>query len=113
MFCQQGFDQWLATIRIHLPHVSKPQATVLALWSLGMVLARSCALSAVSAVLAKGLKRKDQSVRQQLREWCGRAVAPRARSSQTARYGSLSCSLSPHVPYYNGSYTDGGSTYGS
>ena len=24
----------------HLPHLSKPQATVLALWSLGMVLAR-------------------------------------------------------------------------
>jgi hypothetical protein len=69
MFCQAGFDQWLTTIMQHLPHVSKPQATVLALWSLGMVLARSCALSAVSHLLATGLRRKEQTVRQQLREW--------------------------------------------
>src|ERR671937_259849 len=69
MFCQAGFDQWLTTIMQHLPHLSKPQATVLALWSFGMVLAHSCALSAVSHFLAKGLRRKEQTVRQQLREW--------------------------------------------
>ena len=69
MFCQAGFDQWRTTIMQHLPHLSKPQATVLALWSFGMVLACSCALSAVSHVLAKGMKRKEQTVRQQLREW--------------------------------------------
>jgi len=40
MFCQVGFDQWLCTITTHLPQLSKPQATVLALWSFGMVLAR-------------------------------------------------------------------------
>src|SRR5213593_272103 len=69
MFCQAGFDQWLTTIMQHLSHLSKPQATVLALWSFGMVLARSCALTAVSHVLAKGMQRKEQTVRQQLREW--------------------------------------------
>jgi hypothetical protein len=69
MFCQAGFDQWLTTIMPHLSPLSKPQATVLALWSFGMVLARSCALTAVSHLLAKGLKRKEQTVRQQLREW--------------------------------------------
>jgi len=69
MFCQAGFDQWLTTIMHHLPQLSKPQATVLALWSFGMVLARSCALTAVSHLLAKGLKRKEQTGRQQLREW--------------------------------------------
>jgi Transposase DDE domain len=69
MFCQAGFAQWLTTIMQHLPHLSKPQATVLALWSLGMVVARSCALTAVSHLLAKGLRRKEQTVRQQLREW--------------------------------------------
>ena len=46
MFCQAGFDQWLTTIMPHLSSLSKPQATVLAPWSFGMVLARSCALSA-------------------------------------------------------------------
>ena len=69
MFCQAGFDQWLTTIMQHLSPLSKPQATVLALWSFGMVLARSCALTAVSHMLAKGMKRKEQTVRQQLREW--------------------------------------------
>src|SRR6516165_6560866 len=69
MFCQAGFDQWRTTIMQHLPHLSKPQATVLALWSFGMVLARSCALTAVSHLLAKGMQRQEQTVRQQLREW--------------------------------------------
>jgi len=69
MFCQTSFDQWLSTLTTHLPHLSKPQATVLALWSFGMVLARSCALTAVSQMLAKGMQRNEQTVRQQLREW--------------------------------------------
>src|SRR5215831_12786393 len=68
MFCQAGFDQWLTTIMQHLSPLSKPQATVLALWSFGMVLARSCALTAVSHLLAKGMRRKEQTVRQQWRE---------------------------------------------
>jgi len=69
MFCQASFDQWLTTIMQHLSHLSKPQATVLALWSFGMVLARSCALTAVSHLLAAGMKRTEQTVRQQLHEW--------------------------------------------
>jgi hypothetical protein len=69
MFCQAGFDQWHDTIMQHLPQLSKPQARVLTLWSLGMVLSRSCALSAVTYLLAKGMRRKQQTVRQQLREW--------------------------------------------
>jgi hypothetical protein len=69
MFCQASFDQWQTTIMQHLSPLSKPQATVLALWSFGMVLARSCALSAGSHLLAQGMQRKEQTVRQQLREW--------------------------------------------
>ena len=67
MFCQAGFDQWLTTIMQHLSSLSTPQATVLALWSFGMVLARSCALSAVSSRLAEGMQRHAQTVRQRLR----------------------------------------------
>ena len=80
MFCQAGFDQWLTTIMQHLSHLSKPQATVLALWSFGMVLARSCALTAVSHLLATGLQRQEQTVRQQLREWY--YDAPRKRGAK-------------------------------
>jgi hypothetical protein len=85
MFCQAGFDQWLGTIRTHLPHLSKPQAWGLALWSFGMVLARSCALSAVSSLLAAGMRRKEQTVRQQLREWYYDAKRKRGPKRQELR----------------------------
>jgi hypothetical protein len=82
MSCQQAVYQWTAVVTTHLPHLSKPQATVLALWSLGMVLARSCALTAVSTFLAAGLERKANTVRQQLREFCYEAQAKRGGSRQ-------------------------------
>jgi len=77
MSCHPRVTEWTLVIHTHLPHLSKPQATVLALWSLGMVLARSCALTAVSAFLATWLGRKEPAVRQQLRELCYEATAKR------------------------------------
>jgi hypothetical protein len=68
MSCQNHLDEWTTCSRTHWPTLTKPQATVLALWSLGMVLARACALSAVSVWLAALLKRKDNTVRQPWRE---------------------------------------------
>ena len=47
-----------------------------------MVLARSCALSAVSAFMAQGLERKANTVRQQLREFCYEARAKRGGPRQ-------------------------------
>ena len=77
MSCHPRVTEWTRTIHARLPHLSTPQATVLALWSLGMVLARSCALTAVSAFLATWLHRKEPAVRQQLREFCYEATAKR------------------------------------
>src|SRR6201988_1237672 len=74
--------EWTTIISTQLPLLSKPQATVLALWSLGMVLARSCALTAVSLFLAQGLERKPNTVRQQLREFCYEAKAKRGGPRQ-------------------------------
>ena len=50
MSCHPRVTEWTVIIQPHMPHLTKPQATVLALWSLGMVLARSCALTAVQCV---------------------------------------------------------------
>ena len=63
MSCHPRVTEWTMTIQAHMPHLSTPQATVLALWSLGMVLARSCALTAVSAFLATvaGPQRADRA----------------------------------------------------
>lgn len=52
-----------------MPHLSKPQAAVLALWSFGMVISQSCGLTTVSSSLATLLAVKENSVRQRLREW--------------------------------------------
>ena len=82
MSCHPRVTEWTAIIRAHLPHLSKPQATVLALWSLGMVLARSCALTAVSAFLTTWLGRKESAVYQQLREFCYEATAKRGTARQ-------------------------------
>jgi hypothetical protein len=85
MFCQAGFDRWLTTIMHHLSHLSKPQATVLALWSFGMVLARSCTLTTVSSLLAAGMQRPEQTVRQRLREWYYDAARKRGAKRQALR----------------------------
>ena len=88
MSCRRAVYQWTEVVTTHLPHLSKPQAAVLALWSLGMVLARSCALSAVSLFLAQGLERKSNTVRQQLREFCYEAQAKRGGPRQELKVES-------------------------
>jgi hypothetical protein len=62
--------RWTAIVGRHFPELSHPQVGVLALWSLGMVLARSCALTAVRLRWATGQRRKENTVRQQVRAWC-------------------------------------------
>jgi len=52
-----------------MPHLSKPQALVLALWSFGMVMSKCCGLTTVSAFIANLLSQKENTVRQRLREW--------------------------------------------
>lgn len=88
MSCQSAVYQWTEVITTQMPHLSKPQAAVLALWSLGMVLARSCALTAVSLFLAQGLERKPNTVRQQLREFCYEAKAKRGGPRQEVQVES-------------------------
>jgi hypothetical protein len=82
MSCHSTVVEWTNLIHTHLPNLSTPQATVLALWSLGMVLARSCAWTAVSVWLAALLQRKENTVRQQLRAWCYEAEAKRGGQRQ-------------------------------
>ena len=82
MFCHPRVIEWATILQIHCPHLSKPQIKVLALWSLGMVLARSCALTAVSACLAPWLGQHDNTLRQRLREFYYEAGAKRGKNRQ-------------------------------
>ena len=61
--------QWTKEVTISLPTLSRSQAAVLALWVIGMVVTRSCGLTAVSALIAAWQHRQENTVRQQLREF--------------------------------------------
>ena len=62
-------DDWTNEVTTQFPHLSKPQAAVLALWSFGIVLAHCCTLSAVATMLSPRIGRSYNTVRQRLREW--------------------------------------------
>ena len=64
-----GLLQWQQTVSTYLPHLSKPQVTVLVLWSFGIVLAQSCGLTTVAVTLAYVLGCSERTMREQLRDW--------------------------------------------
>jgi hypothetical protein len=66
-------SQWRETVSMAFPTLSRPQATGLALWSYGMVLARSCGIPTVCATLALQLECSEGSLVQRLRAWCSDA----------------------------------------
>lgn len=61
---------WQREIRKYLPHLSRPQAAVLALWSYGIVLSKSCGITTVVSFLGQLLGESKGNLRQRLREWC-------------------------------------------
>jgi len=62
-------SQWTDQVATQFSHLSKPQATVLALWSFGIVLAGSCAQTTVVSFLLPWAGRSFSTTRQRLREW--------------------------------------------
>lgn len=66
---QRELSIWKTEVSNHMPHLSKAQATVLALWSFSMVITRSSSLSAASVMLGALLEQPENTVRQRLREW--------------------------------------------
>jgi hypothetical protein len=53
-----------------MPHLTKPQATVLALWSFAIACTRSSGRTTVATFLALLLGRKLANLEQRLYEWC-------------------------------------------
>src|SRR2546421_12981897 len=70
---QAPLSQWIETVSTAFPNLSRPQAKVLALWSYGMVIAKSCGITLVCAVLALQLGCSEANLVQRLRE-CGYVV---------------------------------------
>ena len=72
---QDGVSQWTATVSTQLPHLSRPQARVLALWSYGIVLTQCCGLTTVAVFLAGLGGEREATLRERLREWYREAAA--------------------------------------
>jgi hypothetical protein len=64
-----ALEEWNQTVAKQMSQMSVPQASVLALWSFGMVISHSCGLTSVSSSLAMLMGAKENSVRQRIREW--------------------------------------------
>lgn len=65
----EPLNEWTRTVIKKMPHLTKSQAVVLAMWSFGIVMTQSCGLTTVSVFLATLLGKKENTLRQQLREW--------------------------------------------
>lgn len=64
----ESLSQWAREVSKHLPHLSRCQAMVLAMYSYGAVILRCCGLSVISTFLADLLGQSPQTLRQRLRE---------------------------------------------
>src|SRR5438309_11630737 len=73
--------RWTALLHQRLKSLSLPQAKGLALWSIGIVLARSSSLHAVVLALACWLPFKPLSLRRRLQEWYLEASAKKGHGT--------------------------------
>jgi hypothetical protein len=85
MSCQGAVYQWIDDVRGRGPHRSAPQATGPAVSSIGMVVARSGALTAVRGRLAPVLGRTEAARRQDRRAAVSAAAAKRGRQRRAPR----------------------------
>jgi hypothetical protein len=68
-------DQWTEQVRTAFPNLSRPQATVLALYSFGMILAKRCGLNSVVTALVPVLGVGFHTLRSRLQEFYQPAAA--------------------------------------
>src|ERR1700761_6056666 len=75
----QPLDRWTDQVRMAFPHLSRPQATVLALYSFGMFLAQRCGLNSVVTALVPLLGVGFHTLRSRLQEFYQPAEAKSGR----------------------------------
>jgi hypothetical protein len=75
----QPLDDWTRQVADAFPQLSRPQATVLALYSFGMFLARRCGLNSVVTALVPLLGTRFHTLRSRLQEFYQPAAAKSGR----------------------------------
>lgn len=63
-------NEWIEEVHQHLPHLSKPQTLILAVWSYVMILIRASGITSNAAMIAELTDEEENNVRQRLREFC-------------------------------------------
>lgn len=76
---QKTLSVWIEEVSKRFSHLSKPQAYVLAIFSLAMVMVQSCGNSSNALFLALLLDKKENTMRQKLREFCYNAEDKRGQ----------------------------------
>jgi hypothetical protein len=66
----EGLSQWTDCVSTNMAHLTKSQATLLALWSFGIACTRSCGRGTVATFLALLLQQPLANLEQRLYEWC-------------------------------------------
>lgn len=74
--------EWKENLSKHMGHLSKPQLEVLSLWSFAAALSKSCSLTVASVLLSSLLKRKENTMRQRLREFYKEADSKKGKKRQ-------------------------------
>jgi hypothetical protein len=92
---RQALARWIKLLRERFPTFSKPEVTGLALWSIGIVLARSSSLHAVALALSVWLGLNPLTLQKRLQEWYLEAAAKKGHGSGGA--GRHRCDWNPRA----------------
>ncbi len=76
-------SEWTTCVSTNLPHLTLPQARLLAWWSFGIAHTRSCGRLTVATFLALLLQQKVVNLEQRLYEWCLDAPAKAGTKRQS------------------------------
>lgn len=91
----QELCQWIAAVSRQMPHLSRRQAHVLALYSFAVSVTQSCGISQVSYWLGVLLHRRENTVRQQMRELLYDAADKRGKQRRALEvkdsFAALAC----------------------
>jgi len=97
-----ALSAWQTQVSTHLPHLSRPQAAVLAAWSFATVCLQHCGRTRCATFLAALLDQQAPAVEQRLREWYCQAPAkkgtPRQELAVTTCFGPLLAWVLAHWP---------------
>ena len=83
-----ALSQWNGQVAKCFPHLSKPIIACLVLWSLGMIIARSCSLTAIAWAWVPILGQKFYTVRERLRDLYREGSAKAGRQCASLELGT-------------------------